>query len=164
MVYSVALFRKIQYKHKADSLLAACLVFVLSWAQYSPLSPVLSPPSPAEGLNPQSSIFSVYQSFSVSVLFSPYTYLWANSSSFRHSLRTPVCLMKTLTLYRFPSTLTVTDRTGIPFQTHLNHSTVSFETTVWEPQSVSNRDIRHGWERKFFIPRSIVSESLIDGV
>ena len=40
----------------------------LSWPQSSP---VLSPPSPAEGLNPQSSIFSVFQSFSVSVLFSP---------------------------------------------------------------------------------------------
>ena len=29
MVYYVALFMKIQYKHKADSLQAACLVFVL---------------------------------------------------------------------------------------------------------------------------------------
>ena len=40
----------------------------LSWSQSSP---VLSPPSLAEGLNPQSSIFSVFQSSSVSVLFSP---------------------------------------------------------------------------------------------
>ena len=43
-------------------------MFKLSWAQSSP---VLSPPSPTEGLNPRSSIFSVFQSFSVSVLFSP---------------------------------------------------------------------------------------------